>query len=155
MTDLHAISTNAEDYLETIRRLISKKGAARVRDIAAALSLHKSTVSSALKGLAKKGLARYSRYEIVALTVVNENIAQDIRHRHEVFSRFLKEVLGVGDDTAEANACRMEHVVDADVLERISLFVDFANDSLAKSENWLSRFQRYVSKKGKLGVQAA
>jgi DtxR family transcriptional regulator, Mn-dependent transcriptional regulator len=147
MTDLRGVSTSTEDYLEAILRLISVKGAARVRDIADALSVHKSTVSSTLKSLAEKGLVNYSRYEITTLTEVGQEIAQDVQERHQLIRHFLSEVLGIDDDTAEANACRMEHLMDASVLERLSLFVDFAKRGLAKGDDWAQQFQHYAKLK--------
>ena len=143
MADLPTVSTSTEDYLEAILRLIAEKGVARVRDIAAALSVHKSTVSSAFKGLSERGLVKYSRYEITTLTALGEEIAQGVQKRHEVIRQFLSEVLGISGDVAEANACRMEHIVDADVMERLSLLVTFANDSLSKDDNWMQQFQHY------------
>ena len=116
MTDLRAVSTSTEDYLEAILRLIAEKGAARVRDIAAALSVHKSTVSATLKTLSEKGLVKYSPYEIAILTPTGQEIAQNVSGRHEVIRRFLSEVLAVSDAAAETNACRMEHVLDAEAL---------------------------------------
>jgi DtxR family transcriptional regulator, Mn-dependent transcriptional regulator len=147
MTDLHAVSTSTEDYLEAILTLISQKGAARVRDIAAALSVHKSTVSATLKVLSEKGLVNYSRYEITTLTSSGQEIAQDVRKRHEVIRQFLSEVLGVGGDAAEANACRMEHIMDPDVLERLSWLVDFAKRGPAKGDDWTQHFQQYSKSK--------
>lgn len=147
MTDLRAVSTSTEDYLETIFRLITEKGAARVRDIAAILSVHKSTVSATLKVLSEKGLVNYSRYEITTLTAVGQEIAQDVHRRHEVIGRFLTELLGINDEAAQANACRMEHIVDAEVLERLSLLVDFAKRTSMKGEDWIQQFQQYSKSK--------
>lgn len=147
MTKPHAVSTSTEDYLEAIFRLIAEKGAARVRDIADALSVHKSTVSWTLKGLAEKGLVNYSRYEITTLTTLGEKIAKDVHRRHEVIGRFLTEILGVGDEAAQANACRMEHVVDPEVMERLSLLVDYVNRSPAGVGDWVRDFQQYASPK--------
>jgi len=142
MTDPRAVSATTEDYLEAIFRLIAEKGAARVRDIAEALSVHKSTVSATLKGLAEKGLVNYSRYEITTLTTLGEKIAQDVHWRHEVIGQFLTEVLGVDQQVADENACRMEHVVDPEVMERFSLLVDFAKHTTAN--DWIRQFQQYA-----------
>ena len=119
MTDPRAVSASMEDYLEAIFRLIAEKGAARVRDIADLLSVHRSTVSWTLKGLAEKGLVNYSRYEITTLTTLGEKIAQDVCRRHEIIGRFLTEILGVDGDAAEANACRMEHVISDESFQAI------------------------------------
>ena len=145
MTDLPTISASAEDYLEAIFRLIAQKGAARVRDIADALSVHKSTVSWTLKSLAEKGLVNYSRYEITTLTTLGEKIAQDVHWRHEVIGRFLMEILGVGDKAADANACRMEHVLDSEVMDRLALLLDFAKH--AAGNDWIQQFQQYATAK--------
>jgi DtxR family transcriptional regulator, Mn-dependent transcriptional regulator len=149
MTDLRAVSTSTEDYLEAILRLIAEKGAARVRDIAAVLAVHKSTVSATLKGLSEKGLVKYSPYEIATLTPQGQEIAQNVTGRHEVIRRFLAEVLAIGNDTAESNACRMEHVLDAEVLERLALLVEFARKSPAKGDPWVQAFQRYSKQRTK------
>jgi DtxR family Mn-dependent transcriptional regulator len=145
MTDLHAVSTSTEDYLEAILRLVSEKGAARVRDIAAALSVHKSTVSATLKAMSEKGLVNYSRYEITTLTAMGQEIAQDVQSRHEVIRRFLSDVLGASVEAAEANACRMEHIMDHEVMERLSLLVSFANEHLAAGDSWIQQFQHYCN----------
>ncbi|MCE5302603.1 MAG: DtxR family transcriptional regulator [Planctomycetaceae bacterium] len=147
MADLPAVSTNAEDYLEAILRLVSEKGAARVRDLASALSLHKSTVSSALKGLSEKGLVNYSPYEITTLTELGEEIAQDVQRRHTVLGRFLSEILGVDDATAQANACRMEHIVDPGVLDRLALLMDFAREQGVHGKPWVAAFQEFSKTK--------
>jgi DtxR family transcriptional regulator, Mn-dependent transcriptional regulator len=147
MTVSPAVTINTEDYLEAILRLITEKGAARVRDIAAALAVHKSTVSQNLKTLAEKGLVKYSRYETTTLTASGQKIAEDISRRHQVIGQFLEEILGVDEAAAQANACRMEHILDAEVLERLSLFVAFANAHVAQGDRWLQQFQRYSKTK--------
>jgi DtxR family transcriptional regulator, Mn-dependent transcriptional regulator len=149
MTDLRAVSTSTEDYLEAILRLVAEKGAARVRDIAAALSVHKSTVSATLKMLSEKGLVKYSPYEIATLTPTGQEIAQNVSGRHEVIRRFLTEVLAVSDSAAEKNACRMEHILDAEVLERLALLVSFARESHEKGSPWVQAFQRYIKQQAK------
>lgn len=149
MTDLRTVSTSTEDYLEAILRLVAEKGAARVRDIAAALSVHKSTVSATLKGLSEKGLVKYSPYEIATLTPQGQEIAQNVSGRHEVIRRFLTEVLAISNDAAETNACRMEHILDVEVLERLALLVDFAKESHGKGGPWVQAFQRYSKQRDK------
>lgn len=147
MTPPRAVSTSTEDYLEAIFRLITEKGAARVRDIAERLSVHKSTVSWTLKSLAEKGLVNYSRYEITTLTQAGQEIAEDVLRRHHVIHQFLSEVLGVDDSVAEANACRMEHIVDPAVLERLTLLVDFTKRNAVKGSDWAQQFHQFVKLK--------
>lgn len=116
------ISSTLEDYLETILVLTNEKGAARVRDISECLGVHKSTVTSALKSLCDKGLLNYAPYEIATLTDEGEKIAKGVRRIHKTIYRFLKDTLLLDETTAEENACRLEHVMDRKVVDRLILF---------------------------------
>jgi len=149
MVDSAALSATLEDYLEAISRLVAEKGAARAGDIANALSVHKSTVTSALKGLARKGYVNYSPYAFATLTPEGQEKARDIRRRHEVIRGFLQDVLSVDSDVAEANACRMEHVMDREVLKRLSKFAEFARECPRAGDDWLGRFEYYFEHGGR------
>ncbi len=82
------LSATLEDYLEAMAQVAAERGVARVRDIAAALSVHKSTVSGALRSLSEKGLVDYAPYEIATLTPQGQEVARRIARRH--FSRLLE-----------------------------------------------------------------
>lgn len=137
------ISAALEDYLEAILRLREAKGAARVGDLAAALSVHKSTVSAALHSLARKGLAHYTPYEAVTLTSKGAAVAREVSLKHGGIRRFLRQILLLDEDAAEENACRMEHGVDAKVMERLILFERFiaSRPNMAKD---MRQFRSYV-----------
>ncbi|MFO7899658.1 MAG: metal-dependent transcriptional regulator [Planctomycetota bacterium] len=120
MADPDPLSAALEDYLEAIAELTGQDGGARVGDIARALSVHKSTVTAALKSLAEKKLVHYAPYERARLTRRGRRIAREVRRRHRLIRRFLIDVLCLDEDAADENACRMEHVVDADVLRRLA-----------------------------------
>jgi DtxR family transcriptional regulator, Mn-dependent transcriptional regulator len=137
------LTTALEDYLESIAWLVRAKGVARVRDISAALSVHKSTVTSALRSLADKGLVNYSAYEAATLTAEGQKIADEVIRRHEIVRDFFMEVLGVEREIADANACRMEHELDAEVLERLACFARFVRDCPSSRQRCLKRFQVY------------
>ena len=153
MTSSAPISTTGEDYLETICRLVGEKGVARVRDIAAALSVHKSTVSSSLKNLSEKGLVNYSPYEITTLTPQGREIAEDVVRRHEIIRDFFVQVLALGHDLADANACRAEHVLDAEVLERLASFARFVSECPSARQHCLKSFQTYYNRRAKQASQ--
>ncbi|MFW6107915.1 MAG: metal-dependent transcriptional regulator [bacterium] len=120
MAEPDPLSAALEDYLEAIAGLTAQDGGARVRDIARALSVHKSTVTAALKSLAEKKLVHYAPYERARLTRRGRRIAREVRRRHRLIRRFLVDVLCLDEEAADENACRMEHVVDADVLRRLA-----------------------------------
>lgn len=123
--EIKAVSAVQEDYLEAILRLTRRKGVARARDIAENLTVHKSTVTAALRALAAKGLLEYSPYEHATLTAGGLERAQRVSEQHGRLRRFLAEVLLLDEQTAEINACRMEHAMDPDVVERLARLSEF------------------------------
>jgi DtxR family Mn-dependent transcriptional regulator len=153
----HEISAVAEDYLEAILKLSGEKGAARVRDLAAELGVHKSTVSLALKALAEKGLVDYSPYEMARLTPDGEAVANEVTRSHEVIRRFLVRVLGMDEATAGENACRAEHVIDDSVKERMAAAVRLSKsggDAVAGFRTALEGFMKkeaHALKRGRAG----
>jgi len=150
MSDAAGISATLQDYLEAILDLAREKSAARVRDIAKALSVHKSTVTAALKSLSEKGLVNYNPYEITTLTSEGRRIAEEIKQKHRLIERFLREVLLVETERAQKNACRMEHVVDREVLDRLVLFAQFVNKCPKTGGDWIQQFAQFVRRGGNI-----
>ena len=145
MEDANAeVSATLEDYLEAILTLSRKTGGARARDIANTLRVHKSTVTAALKNLSDKGLINYSPYEITTLTPEGEEIAQGVTNSHRIIHDFLTDVLLIDDKVAEKNACRLEHDVDEQVLDRLVLFAEFVKTHPRTGSDWLDRFGSYA-----------
>lgn len=140
MEDSVALTSTLEDYLETIARLIAAKGRARVGDIAGRLSVHKSTVTTALQGLAQRKLVNYSPYEKATLTPLGRQVADQIVRRHEIVSRFLTQVLAISKDRAEENACRIEHAIDRQVLDQLLRFIEFVEGCPRGGSKWIRGF---------------
>ena len=126
------LSASLEDYLEIIGRLVHEGGVARVRDIARELDVAMPSVTSALKALSGRGLVNYSPYELVTLTGRGLALAEGVDRRHKILRRFLTEFLGLDAESAEANACRMEHSMDEAALDRLDSLARF----LRQSRTW-------------------
>ncbi len=144
MSAASRISATLEDYLEAILALSQVGGEARVRDISERLSVHKSTVTAALKTLSEKGLVDHEPYGAVVLTDAGNSIASRVTRNHAVVKRFLREVLIVDSQTAEDNACRMEHVMDKVVLDRLVAFAEFMESCSETNGNCLERFADHL-----------
>ncbi len=136
-----------EDYLEAVLVLVRESGSARVRDIAARTDVSMSSVSTALKQLAAAGLVNYDPYELTTLTAKGEALAGAIRQRHTALSDFLTGVLDVDEAVAEANACRMEHVVDDEVLDRLGLLAAFLSERAAHGSDRAKAFSKYCRRR--------
>lgn len=138
------LTAKLEDYLEAIVALVDAHGVARVRDIAAAMSVHKSTVTSALRALSCRGLVNYEPYQFVTLTPDGETLARRVASRHGAIRRFLTEVLQVDDPAATENACRMEHVIDPPVLDRLVRLARYAAAASAAGRKWTRDLAAYL-----------
>lgn len=102
------IYESAEDYLERIMMLREQKGYVRSVDIASSLSVTKPSVSHAMKQLRESGYITMDEDNYIFLTVTGEGIARRIYHRHRMITLFLTS-LGVTEETARADACKLEH----------------------------------------------
>ncbi len=145
------LTRRLEDYLEAVWELVRRDGVARVRDIAARTKVSKSSVTAALKQLAQADLVHYDPYQLVTLTRRGKAAAKTIRGKHDALRRFLVDVLDVDPATADANACRMEHVVDNQVLRRLKMLVEFIQESSPHGEDRLDRFSAYCRQRESRG----
>ena len=102
---------SGEDYLETILRLYRKQGYVRSTDIANAMNYTKASISRAVKILKEDGYIYLDPNKMIFLTEKGTQKALEIYERHQVITQFLEEVLQVDADTAEEDACHMEHVI--------------------------------------------
>jgi len=121
--DTEPLSASLEDYLETILRLERASRVARVSEIAGRLGVSRPSVTGALKTLAARGLVAHAPYGHATLTREGARIASEVEGRHLAIRDFLTGVLCIPDDRAEATACRMEHVLEPEIL---AYFVAYA-----------------------------
>ena len=114
-----SIHKSAEDYLEQILILLETKGYARSVDIADALGVKKPSVSIAMKKLRENGYVFMDKRSRISLTDKGYPIARQTYERHKTLMRFLVR-LGVDEETARKDACRMEHALSNKSFEAIS-----------------------------------
>ena len=109
---------SGENYLETILMLQKEKGFARSVDIAARLSVSKPSVSIAMKKLRENGYIAMDSDGHITLLPAGEAIANKVYERHELLTRFFVR-LGVSEETAAADACKVEHVLSQETFDCI------------------------------------
>ena len=112
------IRESAEDYLEAILVLSKQGGGVRSVDIASMLGVSKPSVSHAMKLLREDGYIAMDRYGTVTLLEKGAEIANQIYERHQVLTKML-EGLGVSEEVAKADACKMEHDISQESFEKI------------------------------------
>jgi DtxR family Mn-dependent transcriptional regulator len=143
------LTSSLEDYLKTILYLENEKRFARPKDIAARLNVRRASVTAALHSLSEKNLIEYEPYSSVSLTPEGFRQASKIVHRHKVLSQFLTKFLLLPYEISEPNACRMEHSIDDETLERLIKFIEFIENCPRTGLDWLKSFSRVCNEKGK------
>lgn len=113
-----ANTESAENYLETILVLGKRLPVVRAVDIATELGFKKSSVSIAMKNLREKQYITVTDAGYIYLTDSGREVAEMIYERHELISKWLME-LGVSEDTATQDACRIEHVISKESFDAI------------------------------------
>jgi Mn-dependent DtxR family transcriptional regulator len=114
-----SISASKQDYLETILDFSSESGQARSIDIARTLGVSRASVNKSLGALKESGLVEHEHYGDIRLTEKGLKLARAVRARHNALKLFLTSVLGVEEETAERDACRMEHAISRETAAKL------------------------------------
>ncbi|RLB94723.1 MAG: metal-dependent transcriptional regulator, partial [Deltaproteobacteria bacterium] len=77
------------------------------------------------------------------LTVAGRRVGKEMRRRHGLLASFLTEILRVDPATADEEACRMEHSLSAETLDRLTDFMSFVRNCPRTGANWIERFDEY------------
>ena len=112
---LHA---SGEDYLETILVLQQELGMVRSVDVARHMEVSKPSVCHAVAILRDGGFLRMDEDHFLHLTEVGREVAEKIYERHCFFTEQLIRA-GVDPETAEADACRMEHAISGESFDKL------------------------------------
>ena len=112
------IHESAENYLETILALSKRKQFVRSIDIVNEMNFSKPSVSVAMKHLRENGHIVMDEDGYITLTETGLEIANNIYERHQVLSALLVK-LGVEEDVAKEEACRIEHDISQDTFEKL------------------------------------
>ena len=122
---------SSENYLETILLLSKKLPVVRAVDIANELDFKKPSVSIAMKNLREKNQITVSEQGFIYLTESGKEISEMIYERHLLISSWLTE-LGVPEEIAVKDACRIEHVISKESFEAVKNYVS----SISQNKHW-------------------
>ncbi|MDY3919344.1 MAG: metal-dependent transcriptional regulator [Candidatus Limivivens sp.] len=114
---------SSENYLETILILSRRLPVVRSVDIAEEMDITKPSVSVAMKKLRENGCILVSKAGFITLTEKGLEIASSIYERHTFISKWLI-ALGVPEETAVADACRMEHDISKESFDAMKRFIE-------------------------------
>ena len=112
------IQKSSEDYLEAMLMLKEKHGYIRSVDIASQLGVTKPSVSYATKRLRENGYITTDADGLISLTASGMEIAARIYERHKLLTQLLIS-LGVSEETAREDACKIEHDLSIETFDAI------------------------------------
>lgn len=112
------INESIENYLERILILQQKNGVVHSIEIAEALGVTKPSVSHATKLLRENGYIEMDGENHITLTQSGREIAERMYERHQALASFLMH-LGVSEETAFADACKLEHDISPESFDAI------------------------------------
>ena len=118
-----SIQESGEMYLETIYVLSQNGGSVRSIDVSEHMGYSKPSVSRAIGILRKDGYITVDRSGFISLTDAGKEHAEKIFERHTIITEFLK-ALGVDDETASEDACRLEHAISDVSFAAVKRFVE-------------------------------
>ena len=117
------IQESGEMYLETILRLSQKSGHVRAIDVGEEMGYSKPSVSRAMSILKQGGYIVIEADGSIVLTDTGREIAEKIYARHTLITNFLVSI-GVDEETATEDACKMEHGISDASFEAIQKLVE-------------------------------
>jgi Mn-dependent DtxR family transcriptional regulator len=117
MVDFIKHSQAEEDYLESILLIAETKPVVHRIDVARKMGVSQAAVNKAVKILLEKGFVEEDGKHLV-LTSLGKNYADEIFQKHCIIRDFLIS-LGVSKETAEEDACRMEHLVSNETFQKM------------------------------------
>lgn len=120
-----SLSSGLEDYLEEIYIAYLNNTPLKGAQLARKLNISRASVSEALAKLVSKNLIKYSSYEAISLTKDGILEAKKVYDKHHILKDFFEKVLGVEPDEASENACKIEHIISQNVLDKMIDFTGF------------------------------
>ena len=133
------LSASLEDYLEIIYNSLEETSTL----IAKKLNISRASVSEALSKLEKKDLIINEGHKGIIITEKGINQAKKVLTKHKTLTSFFESTLGLDKESAENNACKIEHVITDDLFKRIESFQKYCNEN----SEYINKFKKgYIEK---------
>ena len=123
-----------------------RSGRAHTTDIASILNIKPPSVTEMLHKLHDMDLVMYEPYRGAKLTPPGMKMAQELMQSHKTLVEFF-EIIGIDKETAEVDACQIEHHVAAKTMKQLNKFMEFIQEA-PYEPMWLKHFE-YFDKTGK------
>lgn len=119
------VTHSAAHYLMAIDALRSELGYARATDVADRLDVTRAAASAALTQLKKRELVTEDPNRFLLLTEEGTRVVDQVERNFRTLSRFFEEMLEVSPETAQADACKIEHLMSPETSQKLLKLVKF------------------------------
>ena len=141
--DQNPITHSAAHHVVAIADLIDEFGYARVSDVARLLKITRGSVSVTLKNLKSRGLVTEDERRFLGLSEEGLKMAQAIRAKKRAMIRLFMDVLGIGEEQAEIDTCKIEHLISNHTAERVARFFRFLESGEPEARGFLDGFRSF------------
>jgi len=139
----NSITHSAAHHLMAIDSLMKQYGYARVSDVARYLEITRGSVSLTIKSLKSQHLVIQDEHRFLHLSAEGQQIADTIRARHALIARFLTDVLGVADEQADIDACKVEHLLSGQTSQRLINVLRFTASGVREASGFIRALGDY------------
>lgn len=144
--EANELSHSAAHHLLAIYELGQQYGGwARVSDIARHLAITRGSVSINLRALKKRGLLETDEHHQVSLSPAGLHIVHGVMAKKAAVKAFLQQVLGLSEEQADIDSCKVEHLLSRATGERLILFIRFLTSDTPLAKELLEKFSCYSS----------
>lgn len=137
------LSSGLEDYLEAIYISHVNNKPLKGAELARILNVSRASVSEALAKLVSKNLINYNSYENISITKEGIHQATKVYEKHHILEDFFENILGIDKKEASENACKIEHIISQNVINRITKFTKYCKSNTEYIENFRQEFDMF------------
>jgi DtxR family transcriptional regulator, Mn-dependent transcriptional regulator len=138
------LSHSAAHHLMSIHELRQQAGYARVSDIAKHLKITKGSVSTAMKHLKERGYVQEEHNKFLELTDKGLKVVQETEATRLVVQKFLSDALGMDEDDAQIDACKVEHLISAEARARLVCFLRMLFSERQVAQDFMKMFNESI-----------
>ncbi len=131
-------------HLMAIYNLLKENGYARGIDIANHLHISRSSVSITISKLITKGFVEEDQNKFYHFTEKGEKLINAVLSKRRILQMFFREVLNLSEETAEEDACKIEHLLTQETGEKLMNFIGFYQSDEPAARAFKNRYQKFV-----------
>lgn len=122
------LTHSAAHYLMTIMHLRKQNGYARVTDVAEHLKVSRGAASRAITLFKDRGWIQENEHRMLELTESGMELARSVERNYLILEYFLEEILGVSEEIAREDACKIEHLLSPQTAQSLGRFIHLCRE---------------------------